>query len=171
MNMYDVYPIKFDFARGSGTENHEFYYFINCTHDFWMFIKLIWNFMILKFYHVLIVLIQNYDHVVVGTGPAGITLALQLKKKNKNRVLLVEAGSFENEEDSQEFYKGAIINNCNLKELHESRIRAFGGTSMVWGGMCRELDEIDFDEWPIKKTDLSIYLEEAKNILDILSLC
>ena len=31
--------------------------------------------------------------------------------------------------------------------------------------MCRELDEIDFDEWPIKKTDLSIYLEEAKNIL------
>ena len=24
--------------------------------------------------------IQNYDHVVVGTGPAGITLALQLKK-------------------------------------------------------------------------------------------
>ena len=25
--------------------------------------------------------IQNYDHVVVGTGPAGITLALQLKKK------------------------------------------------------------------------------------------
>ncbi len=109
--------------------------------------------------------IQNYDHVVVGTGPAGITLALQLKKKNKNRVLLVEAGSFEYEEDSQEFYKGEIINNCNLKELHESRIRAFGGTSMVWGGMCRELDEIDFDEWPIKKTDLSIYLEEAKNIL------
>ena len=42
--------------------------------------------------------IQNYDHVVVGTGPAGITLALQLKK-NKNRVLLVEAGSFEYEED------------------------------------------------------------------------
>ena len=61
MYMYDVYPLKFGFERGSGTENHEFYYFINCTHDFWMFI--IWNFMILKFYHVLIVLIQNSDYV------------------------------------------------------------------------------------------------------------
>ena len=28
MYMYDVYPLKFGFERGSGTENHEFYYFI-----------------------------------------------------------------------------------------------------------------------------------------------
>ena len=33
-----IYPIKFDFERGSGTENHEFYYFINYTHGFWIFI-------------------------------------------------------------------------------------------------------------------------------------
>ena len=25
--------------------------------------------------------IENYDHVIIGTGPAGITLALKLKKK------------------------------------------------------------------------------------------
>ena len=35
---YYIYPVKFDFERGSGTENHEIYYFINYTHDFWIFI-------------------------------------------------------------------------------------------------------------------------------------
>ena len=29
MYMRNVYAIKFDFERGAGTENHEFYYFIN----------------------------------------------------------------------------------------------------------------------------------------------
>ena len=37
-SVYYIYPIKFDFERGSGTENHEIYYFINYTHDFWIFI-------------------------------------------------------------------------------------------------------------------------------------
>ena len=38
MYMYDVYPLKFGFERGSGTENYEFYHFINYTHGFWIFI-------------------------------------------------------------------------------------------------------------------------------------
>ena len=61
MSMYNVYPIKRDFERGSGAENHEFYYFINYTNDSWIFI--IKTFMSLKFYHVLIVLIHNSDYV------------------------------------------------------------------------------------------------------------
>ncbi len=109
--------------------------------------------------------IENYDHVIIGTGPAGITLAMQLKKKINNKILLIEAGNFDYEEKYQEFYKGEVVNNCNLKELHKSRIRAFGGTTMVWGGMCRELDEIDFAKWPIKKKDLSPYSEEVRKIL------
>ena len=38
MSMSNVYPIKRDFESGSGTENHEFYYFINYTNDSWVFI-------------------------------------------------------------------------------------------------------------------------------------
>ena len=48
MYMYNVYPIKFDFERGSGTENHEMYYFINYTHDFWIFIIELYDFEILS---------------------------------------------------------------------------------------------------------------------------
>ena len=38
MSMYNVYPIKRDFDKGSGAENHEFYYFINYVNDPWIFI-------------------------------------------------------------------------------------------------------------------------------------
>ena len=38
MSMYNVYPIKRDFERGSGVENHEFYYFINYANDSCLFI-------------------------------------------------------------------------------------------------------------------------------------
>ena len=109
--------------------------------------------------------IENYDHVIIGTGPAGITLALKLKKNIKKKILLIEAGNFDYDEKSQEYYKGEVLNNCNLKKLHHSRIRAFGGTSMVWGGMCKELDEVDFNEWPIEKNDLINYKDEARKIL------
>jgi len=60
-SVYYTYPIKFDFERGSGTENHEIYYFISYIHDFWILIIELYDF--LKFYHVLIVLIRNCDYV------------------------------------------------------------------------------------------------------------
>ena len=87
--------------------------------------------------------VENYDFVIVGTGPAGISLAFQLKKNDNKKILIIEAGKFDLDDESQEYYKGTIINNCNLEAPDVSRIRAFGGTSMLWGGMCRELDEID----------------------------
>ena len=81
--------------------------------------------------------------------------------------MIIEAGNFEYDNLSQEQYEGTILNNCNLKELDIQRIRAFGGTSMIWGGMCRPLDEYDFDKWPINKYDLDPYLDKAYNFLNI----
>lgn len=111
--------------------------------------------------------VENYDFVIVGTGPAGISLAFQLKKNDNKKILIIEAGKFDLDDESQEYYKGTIINNCNLEAPDVSRIRAFGGTSMLWGGMCRELDEIDLKNWPINKSDLSPYTDEARKILRI----
>ena len=36
---------------------------------------------------------NSFDYTVVGSGPAGITLSLQLAQKNK-KVLLIEAGGY-----------------------------------------------------------------------------
>ena len=47
--------------------------------------------------------------------------------------------------------------------LKISRLRQFGGTSGHWGGNCVEMDNYDFERWPIKidlepyKKNLTIY--------------
>ena len=110
---------------------------------------------------------NKYDFIVSGSGPASISFILGLKKKTKKKILIIEAGNFEYDNLSQKHYEGTILNNSNMKALDISRIRAFGGTTMVWGGMCRPLDEHDFDKWPIKKNDLDPYLNEAYRFLNI----
>lgn len=110
---------------------------------------------------------NEYDFIVSGSGPASLSFILGLKKKTNKKILIIEAGNFEYDDLSQEHYEGKILNNCNLKELDVSRIRAFGGTTMVWGGMCRPLDEHDFYKWPIKKSDLDPYLDQAYRFLNI----
>lgn len=71
------------------------------------------------------------DVVVVGAGPAGITLALELASRKK-RVLLLEAGGLsypsEAENDS---YEGQTA--TRPYPLTSSRLRYFGGTSNHWG--------------------------------------
>ncbi len=51
--------------------------------------------------------------------------------------------------------------------LSESRLRQFGGTSGLWGGTCKPLEDYTFDLWPINNNDLTPYLDRACEILDI----
>ena len=90
---------------------------------------------------------QEFEFTIIGSGPAGMTLAITLAKKNK-RILLIEAGGYNYSNKSQSFYSGEVIGD-KQHELKKSRLRYFGGTSGHWGGGCRPLDEIDFDEWEI----------------------
>ena len=46
---------------------------------------------------------NNFDVIIVGSGPAGISAALKLEEK-KIKTLILEAGSEEYSEKSQEFY-------------------------------------------------------------------
>jgi choline dehydrogenase-like flavoprotein len=109
---------------------------------------------------------QNIPKVVIlGSGPAGISLALSLEKKNISS-LIIEAGEKEVSYKSQDFYKGEVVGQFP-KNLDALRLRQFGGTSGHWGGSCRTLDSYDFDKWPIKKEDLDKYLSGACKILDI----
>lgn len=116
----------------------------------------------------------RFDVCIVGAGPAGITLALALAKKNK-RVALCEAGAFELTQLSQDSYKGSWVGDPYL-ELDAIRLRYFGGTSGHWTGYCRPLDEIDFlrkdrisptAHWPIERRDIEPYLAEVCDIVEI----
>ena len=52
--------------------------------------------------------LDNFPVAIFGSGPAGITTALELEKKNI-KCLLIEAGGENYSQTSQEFYKGKII--------------------------------------------------------------
>ena len=106
----------------------------------------------------------NSDFILIGSGPASITLALKLSEKHK--VLILEAGDYDYKEDQNDFFSGKVIGDPYFK-LENARIRALGGSSQHWGGACRPMDRIDFKNWSIKKDDLDPYLPEAYNILNI----
>ena len=108
---------------------------------------------------------NSFDYTVVGSGPAGITLSLQLAQKNK-KVLLIEAGGLYFSENSQLFYKGETFGDKYF-QLDITRLRYFGGSSGHWAGACRTLDEVDFQSWPISKKSLDNFEKKAKEILNI----
>ena len=91
----------------------------------------------------------DYDIVIIGAGPAGITLSLQFNKTDL-KVALVESGERYYSENSQQYYKGSVEGDFP-RDLDEARLSMFGGTTGHWGGSCRSLDQHDFLKWPIKK--------------------
>ena len=110
---------------------------------------------------------------IVGTGPAGMSLALRLQER-KIPCLLVEAGGYEYSDASQDFYRGEVIGDHYFK-LHEARRRQFGGTSGQWSGWVFPLDPMDFEPraymphsgWPIRSSDLAPYARAADEILQV----
>ena len=116
---------------------------------------------------------KTYDVCIAGAGVAGITLAKALAEQKKH-VLLLEAGGQAYSRLSQDFYDGDIVGH-DYFDLSISRLRYLGGTSNHWGGWCRPLDPWDFrprdyvewSGWPITERDLSPFLSEAIQIMEI----
>lgn len=105
------------------------------------------------------------DYLIIGGGPAGITLATQLASKDKN-ILLIEAGGLEFDEKVQSHYKGEVVGD-KYYELDVTRLRYLGGSSNHWGGNCAPLDEYDLKNWPISYKELKNFEIGAKKILNI----
>ena len=114
-----------------------------------------------------------WDVCVVGTGPAGMTLARRLAAQGRD-VALMEAGGLEVSWESQDFYAGEIAGMAYY-DLDICRLRTLGGTSQHWGGRSRPLEGYNFKPlsycprsgWPISRADLDPYLEETDSILDL----
>jgi len=85
------------------------------------------------------------DIAIIGAGAAGITLARDLTG-TQWRVILIESGSFDLDDDTQALYDGE--SGAVDYPLAESRLRYFGGTTNHWGGWCRPLAPIDFEGRP-----------------------
>jgi choline dehydrogenase-like flavoprotein len=113
------------------------------------------------------------DVCIVGAGPAGITLAHALSGRGI-RVLLLESGGRQVEPFSTSLNQGDSIGRPIFR-LHQSRLRAFGGTSNHWlddSYRSRPLDPIDFEQraslpysgWPIPYAHLTPYYARAAEV-------
>jgi choline dehydrogenase-like flavoprotein len=114
------------------------------------------------------------DICIVGTGPAGITLAKELIDSGL-KVVILESGDFEFDPDTQDFYAGNIVNNLPPVPLDVSRLRYFGGTSNHWEGVCGPLDPIDFrardwipnSGWPLTRDELNPFYKKAHQLIGL----
>jgi choline dehydrogenase-like flavoprotein len=111
--------------------------------------------------------------VVIGSGPAGITIARKLGNAGIS-VAVLEAGGREYSDESQDFYRGATVGDPYF-DLDITRLRYMGGSSNHWAGWCRVLDAHDFKPkawapdtgWPIERADIEPFLPEVHDILEL----
>ena len=80
--------------------------------------------------------------VIIGSGPAGMTLGLSLAER-RIPCLILEAGDVGFVPEIQDDYIGEISGDPYIP-LDVTRLRQFGGSSNHWVGWCRPLDAWDF---------------------------
>jgi choline dehydrogenase-like flavoprotein len=94
------------------------------------------------------------DVCVVGTGPVGMALALELDRRGRD-VLVLESGGEEAKDADASVAE--IVDPARHAPMNLAVRRALGGTSWTWGGRCVPYDDIDFmprgyvaeAHWPI----------------------
>lgn len=112
------------------------------------------------------------DIAIIGAGAAGITIAREMIGKDMS-VTLLESGGLDFEPDTQALYEGESVG--VPYSLDSSRLRYFGGSSNHWGGWCRPMQPIDFEQrdwvphsgWPITYDDLVPYYERANEVAQV----
>jgi len=113
------------------------------------------------------------DLCIAGAGAAGITIAREFIGRDL-RVCLLESGGLEHDEETQDLARGEVIG-LPYFPLELAQCRYFGGTTNTWSGLCRPLDEIDFEVrdwvphsgWPFTRSHLEPYYARARSILQL----
>ncbi len=113
------------------------------------------------------------DICIVGAGAAGIAMAREFIDQ-PYQVCLLESGGLDFDEATQSLYGDENIG-FPYYPLKETRARYLGGSTNLWGGWSRPLDDIDFEDrpwmpysgWPITKADLVPYYERAQKVCNL----
>lgn len=105
---------------------------------------------------------------IVGSGPAGLTLALELADRGVASVVL-ESGARTVLPDLAELSAAEITDPRVHQDTRITARRQLGGTSNLWGARCQPMDPIDFAsrswvpqaEWPISHEELARWTTRA----------
>jgi choline dehydrogenase-like flavoprotein len=110
---------------------------------------------------------------IVGGGPAGITLALELVRTGKS-ILLLESGDLAANGEVQALNAGEVVDEALHSPPDKYRPRVFGGGTSIWGGRCVPFDPIDFatrpwidqSGWPLCYDDLAPHYAAANALCE-----
>lgn len=108
---------------------------------------------------------KTFPVTIIGSGPAGISTALELDKHNIE-TLIIEAGSRKFSDEQESFFNG-YLNNSEFPSLNSKRTRAFGGTSFRWGGYCNRFEKEELENWPLTHVELHEHENECNKILGL----
>lgn len=111
---------------------------------------------------------------IVGSGAAGITMALEFIEARIGTVVL-EGGGLRLERGAQDTYRGHLHEGTSHDALELVRQKRLGGTTWQWGGRCAPLQAIDFEVrpwiehsgWPITLDDLLPFYRQAHQYCDL----
>jgi choline dehydrogenase-like flavoprotein len=114
------------------------------------------------------------DLCIIGTGPAGLSIANELAGGDM-RALVLESGGVEDEPESQALYEIESIGAPRVLNQDILRTRILGGSSHVWTGRCAPFDPWDFEPrswipgsgWPVRREELEPFLERAAPYLGL----
>ncbi|HEY0183087.1 MAG TPA: GMC family oxidoreductase [Rhodopila sp.] len=110
---------------------------------------------------------------IIGGGPAGITLALELARTGQSIVLL-ESGDLGPSDAAQALNVGEVADEKLHSPPDRYRQRCFGGGTSIWGGRCVPFDPIDFEArpwmahsgWPIGYRDVEQFYPAANRLCE-----
>jgi choline dehydrogenase-like flavoprotein len=103
------------------------------------------------------------DIAVIGSGPAGTVLALELASAGFD-IALIESGGLKFSAESQDLSTAENFDPRFHASMSDCTRRQLGGTSAIWGGRCLPYDPVDFDRRPyIPDSNWPILYEEIEN--------
>lgn len=113
------------------------------------------------------------DLCVIGGGAAAVAMALRLAPSGL-KIAIFESGGRAPDPATADLAAGEI-SGVPYFPLHESRVRALGGSTFRWGARSAPMKPIDFERrewvamsgWPIGPGDLAPYEDEAHDLIGL----
>lgn len=109
--------------------------------------------------------LPSVDLCIIGSGPAGMTLARELSRSG-HTIAVLESGRRRPTRRGDQL---RLVQSEGIQIKEYSRERVLGGSSTAWSGLSAPLDEIDLEArpwlrhsgWPLSRDELLPYWDAA----------